>query len=66
MAIKQIVLSLDEDDYRHVREAIEARLKAGGGEEGLPDGKGNLDGRVVAEICRGWGESVGLLKPFGD
>jgi hypothetical protein len=63
--MRQILLYLDEDDYRHVMCAMKAKLQSVGGEEGLPDGKGNMEGRVIAEICRGWGESMGLLSPFG-
>lgn len=62
MKLFTIVLQLDEDDHRHVRSAIESRLKMAP----IPDGGGNEDGRVVAEICRGWGEMTGQLNPFQE
>ena len=46
-------LRLDAEDEAAVAEAIKARLAMPGG---LPDGGGNVMGRVIAEICRGWME----------
>jgi hypothetical protein len=54
---KTITLELDADDYDAVQKAISIRQGFGGG--GLiPEGGGNLAGRLVAEICRGWEEML--------
>lgn len=58
-SVDSVMLILDDIDSRWVREAIEVRLTAMNGI--LPDGGGNLEGRVIAEICRGWLEM--LRKP---
>lgn len=50
--MKTITLELDDLDYAAVQEAIATRQLY----RVLPDGEGNLAGRVVAEICRGWME----------
>lgn len=60
--IETVVLELDEDDARALHEAIakfqNMRID---GECIIPDGEGNLRGRLVAEICRGWMEMLSLL-----
>lgn len=51
MNIERITLELDEDDYASVMEAIREK------QEGtLPEGEGNIEGRCIGEICRGWEE----------
>lgn len=62
MPTKQIVLSLDEQDYEHVRNAIANRQHL----MDIPPGDGNDDGRAIAEICRGWGEMMGMMSWTGD
>lgn len=51
MNIERITLELDEDDYPAVLEAIQQRQ-----EYSLPEGEGNIEGRCIGEICRGWEE----------
>jgi hypothetical protein len=45
---------LDDDDYRSLHKAFARRLASGV----LPEGGGNLAGRLAAEICRGWLEML--------
>lgn len=47
--MKTILLECDEDDDRAIQEAIALRQRS---PRVMPDGGGNLAGRVVAEICR--------------
>lgn len=50
------ILLLDEDDARAVNEAVAAlqRLRDERGCYAIAEGGGNLLGRALAEICRGW------------
>jgi len=52
---RTLILELDEDDFEAVQRCISIRQGMIGG---LPDGGGNLAGRIVAEICRGWEEGL--------
>lgn len=58
---KTIVLEVDSDDDRDINAAIAIRQQFGI----MPAGAGNLSGRVIGEICRGWMEllEVGRFKP---
>lgn len=50
---RTISLTVDEDDYRAIHSAIARRQTW----RCLPEDEGgNLAGRVLAEICRGWEE----------
>jgi hypothetical protein len=57
MKVRTVVLELDDDDFDAVQQAISVRQGLFGGSV-LPDGEGNLAGRYVAEICRGWMEML--------
>lgn len=64
MTLRKMLLELDEDDYRAVQAAIAHRQKMfrdiPGCERGImPEGDSNTAGAVLAEICRGWLESLG-------
>ncbi len=49
--MQQIVLELDQLDYDAIQKAVARRQTF----RIMPDGdEGNLVGRTVAEICRGW------------
>ena len=50
--MKKITLKLDDLDYATIVNTLAIRERA----MCLPDGKGNIDGRVIAEICRGYNE----------
>jgi hypothetical protein len=58
----KIVLELDDLDFAVVMQAMDRRQRFMGGtrdtDETLPDGEGNLAGRTLAEICRGWEEML--------
>jgi hypothetical protein len=56
-ATKVITLEVDADDFDAIQQAISTRQGLLGGGL-LPDGGGNLAGRYVAEICRGWLEML--------
>lgn len=49
-------LVLDQADYDAIQKAIAYRQTWGV----MPDGEGNIAGRVIAEICRGWLEQKGM------
>jgi hypothetical protein len=52
-----IQMRVDGDDYEAIRRAIERRKELRvDGETILPDGEGDMDARLLAEICRGWME----------
>ncbi len=56
-----VVLHLDEADHEDLAKAIATREAFGGG--GLvPPGGGNMTGRIVAEIARGWLEMLDAGK----
>ncbi len=55
MKIRSITLELDEDDFEAVQRCMSIRQGMIGG---LPDSGGNLAGRLVAEIARGWEEML--------
>ena len=57
MSITRRILELDELDAEAINKAL--RLQFSFGDKGLPDGEGNLPGRMLAEICRGWLEYMG-------
>ena len=48
--MNELILSLDDDDHKVVQEAMAMREHVGP----LPKGQGNINGRAIAEICRGW------------
>lgn len=52
--MKTITLEVDQEDFDAIQSAICRRQSF----QCLPDGDGNLTGRIVAEICRGWLERV--------
>lgn len=58
-----LTLELDENDARDVHRAIAARQSRFryDAQPGaiLPDGESNTAGKIIAEICRGWLESLG-------
>ena len=60
----KLVLELDEQDYQHVIGAMRRREIMGCAHIAphdtpvLPDGDGNREGRLLAEICRGWAEAI--------
>lgn len=62
--MRRMILELDDLDYKAIQEAIARRLTFGqslGITDGcLPDGNSNQEGAVLAEICRGWSEFMGL------
>lgn len=45
-------LVVDELDWQAIQRCIAKRQLY----RSLPDGEGNMAGRVIAEICRGWEE----------
>lgn len=49
-----IILELDENDFDSVQEAMGVRQSF----QVMPDGGGNLAGRLIAEVCRGWLEML--------
>lgn len=49
-------LVLDQADYDAIQKAIAYRQTWGV----MPDGEGNIAGRVIAEIRRGWLEQKGM------
>jgi len=51
-----LLLSLDPEDWQIVQSAMRYRNLI----YPMPDGYGNEAGRLIAEICRGWMERVGL------
>ncbi len=53
--MKKITLELDELDYNALLRAMSIRQQS----RCMPDGDGNMAGRVIAEICRGWLEFMG-------
>jgi len=48
--MREIKIEVDELDYSAIQRAIAMRQTWGI----MPDGEGNVAGRVLAEICRGW------------
>lgn len=51
---REIVLHCDKLDFDAIQKAIARRQTF----RSMPDGGGNLAGRLVAEICRGWMEML--------
>ena len=63
MSDRTITLIVDEDDFRDINAAIARRQSW----RIMPDeGGGNLTGRVIAEICRGWMERLDADKGEND
>ena len=63
MSDRTITLIVDEDDFRDINAAIARRQSR----RIMPDeGGGNLTGRVIAEICRGWMERLDADKGEND
>jgi hypothetical protein len=60
--IQKLVIEVDDLDYSAILAAIAKRqnLMRMDGRALLPDGEGDLRGRLLAEICRGWCEFVDL------
>jgi hypothetical protein len=56
---RKIELEIDKADYTAIQKAIAKRqvLRV------MPDGEGNMAGRVIAEICRGWLEMMDRSYP---
>lgn len=52
--MKTMTLEVDQDDFDAIQSAVCRRQAV----QCLPDGDGNLVGRIVAEICRGWSERM--------
>lgn len=55
---RQILLELDELDYDAVQWALAVRQRA----RCMPNHDSSTAGALVAEICRGWLESIGELR----
>lgn len=56
-----ITLELDKLDAKAVNRAIARRQSMRvNGKSVMPDGGGNMAGRVIAEICRGWEEMLDI------
>lgn len=51
---REIVLRCDKLDFDAIQKALTRRQMF----RSMPDGDGNLAGRLVAEICRGWEEML--------
>jgi len=60
--MKTITLECDELDFDAIQKAIARRQLF----RCLPDGEGNMAGRIVAEICRGWEEMLDAAKGSSD
>jgi len=58
----EITLILDDDDYQHIVAAMRCRDEIGV----MPDGEGNAEGRLLAEIARGWGGFTGFLDEINQ
>lgn len=59
MSNRQITLSVDEDDYRDILNAIgqhQASSHAAFNEHQLPEGTSDTAGATLGEICRDWME----------
>lgn len=54
--MKTLTLILDELDHDAIRRALAIRQ----GWRILPDGEGDIAGRLLAEICRGWEEMLDM------
>lgn len=54
---ERFILECDELDAKAIHEAIARRQRR----RIMPDGDGNMAGRVIAEICRGWMELLDNL-----
>lgn len=52
MAQRTIELIVDEVDFDAIQEAVARRQAI----RVMPDADGNLMGRIISEICRGWVE----------
>jgi len=62
---KTITITLDDDDDRHVAQAIAFRQGVRDGQGCIIDqGESCLTGALIAEICRGWLEMHGQLPPI--
>ncbi len=62
--LRKIELEVDELDYEAIQKAFAVKQgnRFGGDSTILPDGDGNIQGRMVGEICRGWLDMLGLWK----
>lgn len=60
--IRKIELEIDDLDYETIQRCIAKRQLY----RVLPDGDGNMAGRVIAEICRGWEELLNSGYEFSD
>lgn len=60
--MKTMTLECDELDYAAIQQAVAQRQRWGI----LPDGEGDMAGRVLAEICRGWMEMLGIVIGGND
>lgn len=56
--MKRITFEVDDLDFEAIQKAVARRQAAFrvNGELIIPDGEGDLRGRLIAEICRGWVE----------
>lgn len=60
---RTIVLELDALDFEAIQDAMAIRQRW----RAMPDGDGNLAGRTIAEICRGWCEMLEFRhEPYGQ
>jgi hypothetical protein len=66
--MKTLVLRVDADDARDINAAIAVYQRRNHYMGGclLPDGEGDMAGRCLGEICRGWLEARGELHQQGD
>ncbi len=64
--MKTLTLVLDNDDDRAVQAAIAERQRDSRWPDGgvmLPEGKSNLSGAIIAEICRAYVDYRALYQP---
>ena len=70
--LREIRFVVDELDYQSIMSAIATRQTVRyGGQLIIADGKGDLDGRILATICRGYVDRAeidrnGGRRPSGD
>lgn len=62
MSGERFEFSVDEQDAAAIHAAIAERQRW----RAMPDGGGDLRGRVIAEICRGWLEMVRAGQEGGE
>lgn len=60
--MKELLLQLDDLDYKVVIRCIAIRE----GFRIMPEGKSDLNGAAIAEICRGWEEMLNMTNEDKD